>query len=279
MLKNIFLVFLLISSMAFAEYQAKVETDVLNVRAKRSASSHVISKLNKGDEITVYSCEKGFCEIALGLKKGYVSEKFISPIERNSQSQSAKSNNKFGQINSLRQWVLMIGILTGLLLLALFALSKTIPKLLYFSLIAALLYSLCGVFIYGMPFVSVIVFGFIGVFVLMIPVKLLQYAFGDQTATKLTDEGWKRQREEIKEKIIVYAKPSKIGEGVIFVKVKNGKDFYIKPPFTSNAHKQRLVSYNQSSVSVCRDDFSGAMHIVVFDVNGNEIANERYRGF
>lgn len=195
MLKNIILILLLISSVTFAEYQAKVDANVLNVRATKSASSKVISKLNKGDEITVYSCSNGFCEISLGNKKGYVSENFISFVETSKPKESPKVDKQSDNSGWLSRFVIAV-ILYLLIIVSFF---KTIAGLFKFSIIAFLLYSLWGFLVYGSPFMGIIVFGFIASLILLIPIKFLGYVFGDQTASVDTEEEriqWRAEREQ-----------------------------------------------------------------------------------
>ena len=58
-------------------YYVKVNSGKLNVRKKPSTSGAIISKLSKGQAVTVTSQSKGWSKISVKGKKGYVSSKYI----------------------------------------------------------------------------------------------------------------------------------------------------------------------------------------------------------
>ncbi len=60
-------------------YVVKVNSGKLNVRKKPSASGVIVTKLSKGQAVTVSSQTKGWAKISVKGKKGYVSSKYIAP--------------------------------------------------------------------------------------------------------------------------------------------------------------------------------------------------------
>ena len=60
-------------------YVVKVNSGKLNVRKKPSTSGAIVTKLAKGQAVTVSSQSKGWAKITVKGKKGYVSSKYIAP--------------------------------------------------------------------------------------------------------------------------------------------------------------------------------------------------------
>ena len=72
----------------------------LNVRSYASASAPVIGKLTKGQRVEVYQITNNFAKINYSGKTGYVSSKYITPINQYKPSSSATSNKKAAQTTS-----------------------------------------------------------------------------------------------------------------------------------------------------------------------------------
>lgn len=60
-------------------YFVKVNSGKLNVRKTASASGAIVTKLAKGQAVTVTSQSKGWARISVKGKNGYVSSKYIAP--------------------------------------------------------------------------------------------------------------------------------------------------------------------------------------------------------
>ncbi|RSD26992.1 C40 family peptidase [Mesobacillus subterraneus] len=60
-------------------YIVKTNSGSLNVRKKPSTSGAIVTKLSKGQAVTVTSQSKGWAKISVKGKKGYVSSKYIAP--------------------------------------------------------------------------------------------------------------------------------------------------------------------------------------------------------
>lgn len=60
-------------------YVVKVNSGKLNVRKKPSTAGAIVTKLAKGQAVTVTSQSKGWARISVKGKKGYVSSKYIAP--------------------------------------------------------------------------------------------------------------------------------------------------------------------------------------------------------
>lgn len=60
-------------------YYVKISSGTLNVRKQPSTSAGVVTKLSKGQQITVNSQSKGWAKISAKGKQGYVSSKYIAP--------------------------------------------------------------------------------------------------------------------------------------------------------------------------------------------------------
>jgi cell wall-associated NlpC family hydrolase len=60
-------------------YIVKINSGTLNVRKKPATSGAVVTKLAKGQQVTVASQAKGWAKISAKGKTGYVSSKYIAP--------------------------------------------------------------------------------------------------------------------------------------------------------------------------------------------------------
>lgn len=113
--KYLFLVFFLLTTyvmMGQNPSQYVVSTAQLHVRSAPNASSKILGKLLKGEEVTVYSIDKGWANIDFKGSKAYVSAKYIEEkqstdvstnkpvantaenIKPNKTSKSKKSNTR-----------------------------------------------------------------------------------------------------------------------------------------------------------------------------------------
>lgn len=72
----------------------------LNVRSYASVSAPVIGKLKKGQRVEVYQTTNNFAKINYSGKTGYVSLKYITPVNQYKPSSSATSNKKAAQTTS-----------------------------------------------------------------------------------------------------------------------------------------------------------------------------------
>jgi hypothetical protein len=162
MCKKFVLMILLLSCLAFASYQAKVGANTLNVRMSGSTSSKVIAKLKKGDEVTVYLCQNGFCEVSFENGSGFVSEKFISQIEESSSHENEITSE---DIANIKMFLIILGILTILATMLVFGLSKYNAKLSLVAFLLMLAINIWGIVSYNILFIGLdIVAGIIGFF-------------------------------------------------------------------------------------------------------------------
>ncbi|MCM3663676.1 NlpC/P60 family protein [Mesobacillus subterraneus] len=83
------------ASAAGTSYLVKINSGTLNVRKTPSTSAGVVTKLSKGQEITVSSQSKGWAKITAKGKQGYVSSKFIAPKTNAAKKQLAVSNANY----------------------------------------------------------------------------------------------------------------------------------------------------------------------------------------
>lgn len=60
-------------------YYTKINSGTLNVRNKPSTSGSVVTKLSKGQQLTVASISNGWAKVTANGKHGYVSSTFIAP--------------------------------------------------------------------------------------------------------------------------------------------------------------------------------------------------------
>ncbi|NHM33740.1 C40 family peptidase [Neobacillus terrae] len=66
------------ASAAGSVYYVKINSGTLNVRKSASTSATVITKLKKGQQVSVSSQSKGWTKITANGKQGYVSSKYIA---------------------------------------------------------------------------------------------------------------------------------------------------------------------------------------------------------
>lgn len=179
MCKKFVLMILLLSCLAFASYQARVGANTLNVRMSGSTSSKVIAKLKKGDEVTVYLCQNGFCEVSFENGSGFVSEKFISQIEESSSHENEITSE---DIANIKMFLIILGILTILATMLVFGLSKYNAKLSLVAFLLMLAINIWGIVSYNILFIGLdIVAGIIGFF--------LGFALASQNEGRSSSEG------------------------------------------------------------------------------------------
>ena len=191
MLQKFTFILLLISGLAFASYQAKVSANTLNVRNNNSTTSKVLFKLNKNDEITVYSCQNGFCEIFANNRTGFVSEKYIKRIENRQSASSGSKTTLFSDEAARCLW--LIGILILLLILTFVLKRFKAPLKIFLSfLFVTIAVFLSGLMIYGKSFLV----GFLVLFVGLDIVCLLIYGGIQSIIYRFSPEGRKAAAEE-----------------------------------------------------------------------------------
>ncbi|MDY6264941.1 MAG: SH3 domain-containing protein [Fibrobacter sp.] len=191
MLQKFTFILLLISGLAFASYQAKVSANTLNVRNNSSTTSKVLFKLNKNDEITVYSCQNGFCEIFANNRTGFVSEKYIKRIENRQPASSGSKTTLFSDEAARCLW--LIGILILLLILTFVLKRFKAPLKIFLSfLFVTIAVFLSGLMIYGKSFLV----GFLVLFVGLDIVCLIIYGGIQSIIYRFSPEGRKAAAEE-----------------------------------------------------------------------------------
>ena len=191
MLQKFTFILLLISGLAFASYQAKVSANTLNVRNNSSTTSKVLFKLNKNDEITVYSCQNGFCEIFANNRTGFVSEKYIKRIENRQSASSGSKTTLFSDEAASCLW--LIGILILLLILTFVLKRFKAPLKIFLSfLFVTIAVFLSGLMIYGKSFLV----GFLVLFVGLDIVCLIIYGGIQSIIYRFSPEGRKAAAEE-----------------------------------------------------------------------------------
>ncbi len=191
MLQKFTFILLLISGLAFASYQAKVSANTLNVRNNSSTTSKVLFKLNKNDEITVYSCQNGFCEIFANNRTGFVSEKYIKRIENRQSASSGSKTTLFSDEAARCLW--LIGILILLLILTFVLKRFKAPLKIFLSfLFVTIAVFLSGLMIYGKSFLV----GFLVLFVGLDIVCLIIYGGIQSIIYRFSPEGRKAAAEE-----------------------------------------------------------------------------------
>lgn len=191
MLQKFTFILLLISGLAFASYQAKVSANTLNVRNNSSTTSKVLFKLNKNDEITVYSCQNGFCEIFANNRTGFVSEKYIKRIENRQSASSGSKTTLFSDEAARCLW--LIGILILLLILTFVLKRFKAPLKIFLSfLFVTIAVFLSGLMIYGKSFLV----GFLVLFVGLDIACLIIYGGIQSIIYRFSPEGRKAAAEE-----------------------------------------------------------------------------------
>lgn len=202
MLQKFTFILLLISALAFASYQAKVSANTLNVRNNSSTTSKVLFKLNKNDEITVYSCQNGFCEIFANNRTGFVSEKYIKRIENRQSASSGSKSTLFSDEEARCLWLTGISILLLILTFVLKRFKAPLKIFLSFLFVAIAVF-LSGLMIYRELFLVDFLVLFVGLFVLLVGLEIvilnIRYRFSSEGRQAAAEE---RRIEELVEKAI-----------------------------------------------------------------------------
>jgi uncharacterized protein YgiM (DUF1202 family) len=81
-----------------------ISSGFLNVRENASTSSSVVTTLNNGTEVTVYSQENGWSKVKVNGKVGFVSLKYLTSTKTNiipsTQASTAKTTTKYINVSS-----------------------------------------------------------------------------------------------------------------------------------------------------------------------------------
>jgi beta-N-acetylglucosaminidase/uncharacterized protein YgiM (DUF1202 family) len=81
-----------------------ISSGFLNVRENASTSSSVVTTLNNGTEVTVYSQENGWSKVKVNGKVGFVSSKYLTSAKTNiipsTKASTAKTTTKYVNVSS-----------------------------------------------------------------------------------------------------------------------------------------------------------------------------------